>query len=100
MNVKKAKLLIGVALPHISNKLFHWFQYKHFKANPGKCHLLLSSKTPTDVLLVMLKTSTKETLLGIMIDSELSFYLHVSSICSKASKKLHALGRVGTFISF
>ena len=100
MNVKKAKLLIGVTLPHISNKLFHWFQYNHFKANPGKYHLLLSSKTPTDVLLVMLKTSTKETLLGIMIDSELSFDLHVSSICSKASKKLHALGRVATFISF
>ena len=98
MNVKKAKLLIGVTLPHISNKLSHWFQYNHFKANPGKYHLLLSSKTPTDVLLVMLKTSTKETLLGIMIDSELS--LHVSSICSKAGKKLHALGRVGTFISF
>ena len=39
-----------------------------------------------------LKTSTKETLLGILIDSELNFDQHVSSICSKASKKLHALG--------
>ena len=44
------------------------------------------------------KTNTKETLLGILIDSELSFDQHISSICSKASKKLHALGRVATFI--
>ena len=35
-----------------------------------------------------------------MIDSELSFDQHISSICSKANKKLHALGRIATFISF
>ena len=69
---------------------------------PGKSHLLLSSKTPTDMSIgdASLKTSTKETLLGILIDSELSFDQHVSSICSKASKKLHALGRIATFMSF
>ena len=33
-------------------------------------------------------------------DSELSFDQHVSSICSKASKKLHVLGRIATFMSF
>ena len=31
---------------------------------------------------------------------ELSFDQHLSSICSKASKKLHALGRIATFMSF
>ena len=41
-------------LRFISNKLFHWFQHNHLKANPGKCHLLLSSKTPTDVSIVIL----------------------------------------------
>ena len=89
-------------LKSISSKLFHWFQYNHLKANPGKCHLLLSSKTPTDVSIgdASIKTSTKETLLGILIDSELSFDQHISSICSKASKKLHALGRIATFMSF
>ena len=111
MNVKKAILLVmPTALPHIlvqgtpkqyfwikiSNKCFHWFPYNHLKANPGKCHLLLSSKTPTYVSIVdaSLKTSTKETLLGIFIDSKLSFDQQVSSICGKASKKLHALGPI------
>ena len=62
----------------------------------------MSSKTPTDVSIgdASIKTSTKETLLGILIDSELSFDQHISSICSKASKKLHALGRIAFFMSF
>ena len=89
-------------LKSISSKLFHWFQYNHLKANPGKFHLLLSSKTPTDVSTgdASIKTSTKETLLGILIDSELSFDPHITSISSKASQKLHALGRIATFMSF
>ena len=35
-----------------------------------------------------------------MNDSELSFDQHVSSVSSKASKKLHALGSIVTFMSF
>ena len=62
----------------------------------------MSSKTTTDVSIgdPSLTTSTKETLRGILIDSELSFDQHISSICSKASKKLHALGRIASFMSF
>ena len=62
----------------------------------------MSSKTPIDVSIggASVKTSTKETFPGIAIHSELSFDQHISSICSKASKKLHALGRIATFMSF
>ena len=87
-------------LKSISNNFFHWFQYIHLKANLGKCHLLLSFRTPTDVSIGDASLSTKETLLGILTDSELSFDQHVSFVCSKASKKLHALGRIATFMSF
>ena len=43
-----------------ANKLFHWFEYKHLKANPGKSHLLLSTKSPINVSIgdVSLTTST------------------------------------------
>ena len=87
---------------NFSNKLFHWFQYNHLKANPAKCHLLLCSKTSTDVSVgeASLTTSIKETLLVILVDSELRFDQHVSSICSKASKKLHALEHITNFMSF
>ena len=36
-------------LKFISNKLFPCLQYNHLKANPRKCHLLLSSEIPTGV---------------------------------------------------
>ena len=42
---------------------------------------------------------TKETLLGIIIDSVLSFDKHVSCLFNKASKKLLALGRSASFMS-
>ena len=45
-------------------------------------------------------TITKETLLGIIIDSKFSFDEHVSSPCSKASRKLHTLKRIASFMSF
>ena len=62
----------------------------------------MSSKTPTDVSIgdASLTTGTKETLLGNLVDSERSFDQHVSSICSKASKKLHALERTANAMSF
>ena len=58
----------------------------------------MSSKTLTNIYIgdASIKTSIKETLLGIFIDSELSFDQHISSICSKASKELRALGHIAT----
>ena len=85
-----------------ANKRFHWFECNHLKTNPGKNHLLLSTKTPINVSIgdVLLTTSITETLLGIAIDSELSFDQHLCSICSKASKKLHVLGRISGYMPF
>ena len=62
----------------------------------------MSSATPTGVSVgdASFKTKTKEIFFGILIDPEPSFDQHVSSICSKASKKLHTLGRIATFLSF
>ena len=66
------------------------------RAHPGKCHLLLSSKTlQVKLISEMAKTfSTAETLLGIIIDSELKFENHLNSIFNKVSRKINVLGRV------
>ena len=40
-----------------------------------------------------------ETLLGVQIDSELNFEIHISNICSKVSKKRNALGRITGYIT-
>ena len=46
-----------------------------------------------------IKASKKEVLLGVKIDSDLTFKPHVTSICSKANQKLHALTRVSKYMS-
>ena len=49
------------------------------KANPGKCHLLLSTKSPEVVSIdgIQITSSTAETLLFITTDSELNFENHL-----------------------
>ena len=71
------------------------------KANQGKCHLLLSTKSPEVVSIdgIQITFSTAETLLGITIDSELNFENHLSAICNKVSRKINALGRIANSMS-
>ena len=56
------------------------------KANPDKCHLLVSSEEScTDKIEdFSIKKSTKENLLGVKFNSNLSFENHVTSLCKKA----------------
>ena len=71
-----------------STKVFNLFGNNHMKANPGKCHLLLSTKSPEVVTTdeIQIKSSTAETLLGITIDSELNFGSHLFVICNNMSR--------------
>ena len=70
------------------------------KANPGNCHLLLSTKSPEVVSIdgMQITSTTAETLLGITIDSELNFKNHLSAICNKVSRKNNALGRIANYM--
>ena len=70
------------------------------KANPGKWHRLLSAKSPEVVCIdeIQITSSTAETLLGVIIDSELNFENHLSAICNKVSRKINALGRIANYM--
>ena len=69
-------------LQSTSEKLFNWFEKNRLKANPEKCHLLLSSKSSIETKIggVSVKSSKIETLLGVSIDSELNFGKNISQI--------------------
>ena len=58
-----------------ATKLFRWFKNNHFKANPGKSHILLSTNKPEIVSIYgnPHAGSSDEKLLGVTIDSELKF---------------------------
>ena len=36
---------IPTVISELQAKVFNWFSDNHMKANPGKCHLLLSTKS-------------------------------------------------------
>ena len=72
-----------------------------FKANPGKSHLLLSSGDTSKVALIngiTVRNENQVDLLGITIDNALNFDIHVANLCKQASKKLHALTRISTYM--
>ena len=83
-----------------SQVLFDWFSDNFMKANSGKSHLLMSGTETTHANAdrSMIKSSQKEILLGINLDSELKFEDHVNFMCKKASQKLYALARIAPFM--
>ena len=74
-----------------------WLHHNGFKVN----HFLLSPfvDRPIKIMGSTIKASKEEVLLGVRIDSDLTFKEYVTSICSKANQKFHALTRVIKFMS-
>ena len=82
--------------------MFDWFSENFLKANADKCHLIASSKVPVNIQISDIKVTSESRvkLLGIHIDNRLNFDYHVSQLCKKASKKLHALAKIFKYVDF
>jgi hypothetical protein len=80
-----------------SNVLINWFKVNKMQANPDKFQVLVVGKKTFDKnMKICIQNSTlscEETvkLLGIEIDYQLNFDIHISSICRKASQQLNIL---------
>ena len=68
--------------------------------NADKCHLLISSSEEVSVKIEneIIKNSLQKKLLGIVIDSRLTFEPHVRNLCKKVGQKLHALERIANYM--
>ena len=75
-------------------KKFHW--RNHLVAKEGKWHLLISSKRPVDIHIpnTEILNEEKVKLLGVNLESRLSFDFYLNTLFEKGSKKYHALARV------
>ena len=86
-----------------ANLLMKWFDDNGLKLNEGKCKLLILSSRNIDVSIKIgnatIRNTNSEKLLGITIDSKLTFNEHVKNLCQKASQKLHALARIANYMS-
>ena len=65
--------------------IFNWFANNKMQGNASKCHVLLSTneKVITWADIVEIESSHSEKLLGIAIDSQLSFEKILNNICAQ-----------------
>ena len=80
--------------------MFDWFSENFLKASADKCHLIASSKVPVLIQIsdINVTSESRVKLLGIHMNNRLNFDYHVSQLCKKASKKLHALARIFKYV--
>ena len=85
-----------------SSILFEWLQNNYMKANTDKSHLLLSgnSNLTANIDGNVIESEGNQVLLGITIDSNLSFNKHIGNLCKKASAKVNALARIAGYMVF
>ena len=84
--------------------LENWFYDNYMVLNPRKCEFMGFGKTNENEVFtyheIRLKKTTPKKLLGITIDEHLSFNEHLTNVCKRASRKLNALSRVSSFLSY
>ena len=92
--------LVIKELENVSINMLNWFKCNKMKANPDKYHFLCTDNNALQINIGDLKiySTTSEKLLGITIDSKLSFEQHVNNLCDKTSQKLNALARISKYI--
>ena len=85
----------------LSSILFTWPKNNYMKANTNKNHLLLCGKNNLTANIDgnVIESEDNQVLLGITIDSNLSFNEHINNLCKKASAKLNALARISGYMN-
>ena len=89
------------SLEEASEILFKWFNDNLMRINADKCHLLVSTNNTVKIKIgnFDITNSKSEKLLGVKFDHKLSFDDHISELCKKASRKIHALSRVASYMN-
>ena len=94
-------------LENESNTAIEWFQNNKMMVNPSKfqafiidkkkkCHTNETLKIRDEII----KALSSVKLLGVQIDEQLNFNLHISNICRSAANQLSALIRLKRFLDF
>ena len=83
----KANDLVIKEIEHFSEVLFKWLDFNYMKINRGKRHILFSGNDNVSANIDnhTIISENKNALLGIILDSKLSFEDHINSLCKIAS---------------
>ena len=88
-------------LEHSSSILFKWLNDNYMKVNTGKSHILVPGnvRAMAKIDSNYIESEKEQVLLGITIDSNLTFEIHINKICKRASQKLNGLTRVAPYMN-
>jgi hypothetical protein len=91
-------------LTHDLSIVLSWFRTNQLAANPSKFQMIVlgeSSLLPFNICVENVTiTSTKTVeLLGVSIDSKLTFSSYISSLCHKASNRIRSLNRIRPYLN-
>ena len=89
------------SLERASVSLFKWFENNLLKGNADKCHFLVSTSQEVSLNAnnFKIENSNCGELLGIKFDSKLRFDQHITDLCKRTGRKIHALARVTPFMN-
>ena len=84
-----------------SEILFKGFNDNLMKINADKCHFLVTANNTAKIKIGNFDTtnSKSEKLFGVKFDDKLYFDDHISELCKKASRKIHALSGVAPYMN-
>ena len=87
-----------------SRAAINWFSMNHMIANPDKFKAIILDKQNSDFSNTKISVNNENLeivpsvkLLGIQIDSQLNFNMHINNICKSAANQLNALIRLKLF---
>ena len=88
------------SLERASVSRFRWFENKLLKSNVDKFRFFVSpsQEVSLNVNNFKIKSSDREKLLGVKFDSKLRFDQHITNLCRRTSRKIHALARATPFM--
>ena len=94
-----------ILLKEESSIIQTWFKINEMKSNEDKLHLIATNtnKNYNSISYIytgneLIESEDLVELLGVKIDSKLTFNEHVTSLVKKGNQKLHALARISKFL--
>ena len=97
--------ILKTKMEYYAEMAIKWFEANYMKANPSKFQTMIiksgqsDSAMSIDICGEKIEGVNHVKLLGVNIDHNLNFDQHISIICSKASTKIKALGRIARYLT-
>ena len=95
---------VAIKLENNVPKILRWFKLNSMVVNPSKFQVIfLGTKGKSNLCIEIdgssIKSNKEVKLLGVTIDKDLNFNLHVRILCRQANQKVNALLRIRNYLS-